>query len=407
MVSKGKRLVIWLFTFCAILLLTLYWQAIAARVCLNIAQLARIQGRDITDLYLKAYQFAPNDLHVRWQTAEAFARAEQYQKAVDILQVTQAGNVEPYSSLIQASLIENLVKLGRVREAWSQFSRVRKPIPLDSRAAAHLWLAALDGRIPKTDVTEVALDRLLKATLGHFLMIHELDPILTKIKQPNFWQTSEGKHLRSLLEYKAQICCHHWHHASSLQEKSEFDIEFISKSLGLSKSEIKIGKERLTNTEFEAADYSATSPLQWSANPNRRGFFNTNQGKLRIDAVIPKDSGYGIYFYRWLASGTKPYVASVRYCTLKPLDYSQEPKVILAIGKPYVLKPTDGKWVNAYVIDWNLRKPRLNPSLTLAGRGTLWVDKFSIREISLSESKNFRKGSEKILFNFTDQKCQL
>lgn len=405
MVSKGRKPVIWLFTFCAILLLTLYWQAIAARVCLNIAQLARIQGQDITDLYLKAYQLTPNDLHVRWQTAEAFARAEQYQRAVDILQVTQVGNVEPYSSLIQASLIENLVKLGRVREAWNQFSRIDKRIPLDSRAAAHLWLAVLDGRIPKTDVTEVALDRLVMAALGHFLMTHELDPILMKIKQPNFWQTSEGKHLRSLLEYKAQICCHHWNHASLLKRKSEVDIEFISNFLGLSKSEIKIGKERLTNSEFEAADYSATSPLQWSANPNRKGFFNTDQGKLRIDAVILEDSGYSIYFYRWFASGTKPYLASVRYCTLTPPDYSQEPKVVLAIGKPYVLKPTDGKWVNAYIIDWNLRKSMLNPSLNFAGRGTLWVDKLSIREISLRESKNFQNGSEKILVDFTDQKC--
>lgn len=407
MVSKGKRLVIWLFVFCVILLLTLYWRAIAARVCLNIAQLAWIRGQNITGLYLKAYQFAPNDLHVRWRTAEAFARAEQYQRAVDILQATQAGNVEPYSSLIQASLIENLVKLGRVREAWNQFSRFDKPIPLDSRAAAHLWVDVLDGRIPKTDVTEVALDRLVKATLGHFLMTHELDPILMKIKAANFWQTSEGKHLRSLLEYKAQICCHHWHHANSLQEKSEVDVEFISKFLGLAKSEIKIGKERLTNTELEAADYSATSPLQWSVNPNRKGFFNTNQGKLRIDAVIAEDSDYRISFYKWFSSSTKPYVASVRYCTLTPPGYSQEPRVVLAIGKPYVLKQTDGKWVNAYVIDWSLRKRMLNPSLTLAGRGTLWVDKFSIREISLSQSKNFRKGSEKIIFNFTDQKCWL
>ncbi|HIK25829.1 MAG TPA: hypothetical protein IGP91_09010 [Thermosynechococcus sp. M46_R2017_013] len=405
MVSKGKKLVIWLFTFCAILLLTLYWQAIAARVCLNIAQLARIQGQDVTDLYLKAYQFAPNDLHVRWRTAEAFARAEQYQRAVDILKVTQVGNVEPYSSLIQASLIENLVKLGRVHEAWNQFSRVSKPIPLDSRAAAHLWLAVLDGKIPKTDVTEVALDRLVRITLGHFLVTHELDPVLMKIKQSNFWQTSEGKHLRSLLEYKAQMCCHHWNYTSSLKEKSAIDIEFISNFLGLSKSEIKIGKERLTNTELEAADYSATRPVQWSENPNRRGFFNTNQGKLRIDAVILEDADYSIYYYRWLALGRKPYVASVKYCTLTSPEYSQEPKVVLAIGKPYALKPTNGKWVNAYVINWNLRERILKPSLILAGRGTLWVDKFSIREISLSESKNFRNGSEKVLFNFTDQKC--
>lgn len=425
--ATRKRLLLKLYVAPLLLVLALSWQTIVAKICLNVAQLARIQGKEITSLYLRAYHFAPNDIHIRWQTAEALSRVGRYQEAVDILKSTSPENAGSYLKLVQASLVENLIQLGKVHEAWSYFSSTVEPIPLDPRAAAQLWLAILDRLISVEDITERRLDQLIITALANFIVTNNLEPILEKIKEPSFWQKPEGKHLRSVLEYKAQICCSHssWGDTDSLKKQSpKIDVQFIANSLGIPKDNIQLGKELLKNAEFEVADYHSINPLRWFSyfdpyNSYSLLIFSTHKGKVRIDSIIMENNSRdkhtgGISYEPTFVERDKSYVISITYCTSSQPNTSQE---ATASALEYGLGSTNGKWRNVYIVNWRptnsnvtrrliKRGGIITPSIYVLRQGTVWVDKFSIREIFLPRGSYYSlKDKEEILIQETKETC--
>ncbi len=383
---------------------------------LNIAQFQRVSGnsQQAISAFMRYLELRPNDQRIRKQMVEEFVQNGDYENA----RVYADSLISQFTDNNQD--VELLLAIGNIKEAMESYKTANPSPFLSFQLAAKLvngYLADTGGLpLPHAQAT-----LLLGQALSLKKSSSELQLLGEEMMADNFWSTAIGQNVRAAIIWRIQtrsagLMPANNKHASGVYATDAPKFEKIASMLKVRLTEIDLGEELAINGSFEQRIPGSDLIQGWqpslmtTGNPWNRAVFVLGTDRyrafvgertLRIDGVVIEKrsdresarAGFWLWDEPISMSPDTPYMISFVYRTDRMRsDCGVTLYLHFSDAQPSYIPEqcflsTGGLWNRVTLILWNRNEQMaaLAPLLRSFNVGSVWIDDFSVRAISLRQ----------------------